>query len=91
VGIIKQDQITKVCKWVIGKMPNDRTPELEGSLTLPADYVPDERPVLTAEFSVKMFSASGLKVDGLAIRNVKYKPFKGVRILTKAGRFEVRT
>jgi len=91
VGIIKQDQITKVCKWVIGKIPTDRTPELEGSLTLPADYVPDERPVLSAEFSVKMFSASGLKVEGLAIRNVKYKPFKGVRILTKAGKFELRT
>jgi len=91
VGIIKQDQITKVCRWIIGRIPTDRTPELEGNLTLPPDYIPDERPTMSAEFSIKMYSSSGLKVEGLAIRNVKYKPFKGVRILTKAGKFEVRS
>jgi len=91
VGVIKQDQITKVCRWIIGRIPSDRVPELEGNLTLPPDYIPDERPTLTADFAVKMWSASGLKVEGLGIRNVKYKPFKGVRIVTKAGKFEVRT
>jgi len=53
--------------------------------------VPDESPTVRVEFGCKMFSASGLKVDGLAIRGVNYKPFKGVRCLTKHGHFQIRT
>jgi len=91
VGVIRQDQITKVCRWIIGRMPSDKTPELEGSITLPVDHLADERPTVTAEFSSKGFSAAGIKVDSLVIKNVKYKPFKGVRGMTKAGRLQIRT
>jgi len=90
VGVLKQDQLTKICKWEIGRMRDEKTPLLEGVITLPPDYVPDESPVITAEFIVKLYCSSGLKVDGLAIKGVKYKPFKGVRSVTQAGRFQVR-
>lgn len=89
-GIIKHDQKTKVTRWEIGRLPKDRTPSLTGSITLLNDFIPDENPTLTAEFAIKMLSSSGLKVDGLAIRGVKYQPFKGVRTLTQAGRFQIR-
>jgi AP-3 complex subunit mu len=46
--------------------------------------------VLSRGSQVKMLCLSGLKVDGLAIRGVKYKPFKGVRSVTQAGKFQVR-
>jgi AP-3 complex subunit mu len=40
---------------------------------------------------VSMFAASGLKVDGLALHNEKYSHWKGVRSITRAGKFQVRT
>ena len=50
----------------------------------------DERPTIRFEYSVKAYAASGLAVDNLAIKGVKYKPFKGFRIVTKAGKIEMR-
>jgi len=91
VGVIKQDQITKMCRWIIGRIPKDKTPELEGNIVLPPDHKVDDRPTLQAEFAIKMYSVSGIKVEALNIRNVKYKPFKGVRNLAKAGRLQFRT
>jgi len=90
VGSIKQDQITKVLRWDIGTLGDKKVPVLEGTIVLPTDYTPDEMPTITAELTMKMFCISGLKVDGLAIRGVKYKPFKGVRSVTQAGKFQVR-
>jgi len=90
VGSVKQDQITKIVRWEIGRLPKDKQPILEGSISLPPDFVADEAPTITAEFVVKMTTASGLKVEGLAIRNVKYKPFKGVRSVVTAGKFQIR-
>ena len=46
---------------------------------------------IQAEFTVKGFCLSGLKVEGLAVHNVKYKPFRGVRLVTKAGHFQIRS
>ena len=34
---------------------------------------------------------TGLKVDALTLSGEKYKPYKGVRFVTKAGRFQVRS
>lgn len=34
---------------------------------------------------------TGLKVNRLDMYGEKYKPFKGVKYLTKAGKFQVRT
>lgn len=34
---------------------------------------------------------AGLKVSRLDMYGEKYKPFKGVKYLTKAGKFQVRT
>mmetsp|Transcript_38226 Transcript_38226/g.75252 ORF Transcript_38226/g.75252 Transcript_38226/m.75252 type:complete len:415 (+) Transcript_38226:60-1304(+) len=90
VGTVKFDGKTKICRWEIGKLPHDVSPVLEGSLHFPADEIPDSRPVVRLEFQAKGTTASGLKVDGLAIRGISYKPFKGVRSIAQAGRFEIR-
>jgi hypothetical protein len=34
---------------------------------------------------------SGLKVNRLDMYGEKYKPFKGIKYMTKAGKFQVRT
>ena len=65
---------------------------LEGTLTLsPGAPPPDANPTVRVDFHVKMFAASGLKVDSLALHNESYKPFKGVKSFTRAGKFQIRT
>jgi len=90
-GTVHHDDKTKVTRWELSKLPTDRTALLEGSVALGPDDLPDEAPTVRVEFQCKMYSASGLKVDGLAIRAVNYKPFKGVRSITKHGHFQIRT
>ena len=78
-------------RWDIGKLPRELTPILDGNVSLTGGGGPDDVGVITAEWQVKMFAVSGLKVEGLAIRNVAYKkPFKGVRSVTQAGKWQVR-
>jgi len=48
-------------------------------------------PTVLVDFRINMFAVSGIKVDSLAVHNESYKPYKGVRSVTKAGKFQVRT
>ena len=41
-------------------------------------------------FTISQMAVSGLKVSRLDLYGEKYKPFKGVKYITKAGRFQVR-
>jgi len=109
VGSIQIDDITKTCRWIIGKLPKEKTPMLEGSVSLsavspsssstssssgsniPAIASSDASPIVQVEFKITQYSASGLKVDSLALHNENYKPYKGVRSITKAGKFHVRS
>lgn len=43
------------------------------------------------EFQISMYSVSGLKVDSLRLFHEAYKPYKGVRSMTKAGKIHIRT
>jgi len=87
------DDISKVLEWTIGKIPKDKTsPLINGHISFPPDTKqPEESPVVLAEFKIQGQSISGLKVDSLSVTNEKYKPYKGVRSITKAGKFQIRT
>lgn len=50
-----------------------------------------ESPSITVHFKINQLAVSGLKVNRLDLYAEKYKPFKGVKYITKAGRFQVRT
>jgi len=50
----------------------------------------DTNPSISLQFSISQLAVSGLKVNRLDMYGEKYKPFKGVKYLTKAGRFQVR-
>jgi len=91
-GSISFDEVTKNCRWILGKITKDKSPFLEGTVTLaPGAAVPDSNPTLTAEFKIMQYSASGLKVDHLSLLNERYKPYKGVKFMTKAGKFCIRS
>ncbi|KAJ0388744.1 hypothetical protein P43SY_011114 [Pythium insidiosum] len=66
-------------------------PSLRGNIILHQNAgVPDEKPIVLLDFKVPMSTVSGLNVETLLLTNEKYKPYKGVRTLTKAGRFQIR-
>lgn len=99
VGQVKFNQITKVCRWVIGKIEpftagsktsSKPRPVLEGTIALPQTFHSDSKPTLQVGFTIKTLSSSGLKVHNLSVHNIKYKPFKGIRSITKAGNYQVR-
>lgn len=92
-GNVQYDDLNKVAKWHVGKLPVNKTPMLEGSVSLPPGSFTsaDTNPTLQADFKIQMYSASGLKVDSLSLHNERYKPFKGVRSITKGGKFYIRS
>jgi len=91
-GTVQYDEISKVAKWIIGKIPLDKSLCLSGSVNLQAGYpIPESPPILLINFKIAMYTASGLKIETLTLTNEAYKPFKGVRCVTKAGKFQVRS
>jgi AP-3 complex subunit mu len=64
---------------------------LDGTVQLlPGAQPPEANPTILVDFLIMMYSASGLKVESLVVHNVSYNPYKGVRSITKAGKFQVR-
>lgn len=47
-------------------------------------------PSINVHFTINQLAISGLKVNRLDMYGEKYKPFKGVKYITKAGRFQIR-
>lgn len=55
-----------------------------GSVTL------ETNPSINVHFNISQMAVSGLKVNRLDMYGEKYKPFKGVKYVTKAGKFQIR-
>jgi len=94
VGNQSFDPVKKVLRWDIGKMNPQKTalPNMRGNILLNTGAPPpEESPVITLEFRIPQTAISGLRVNRLDIYGEKYKPFKGVKYATKAGKFQVRT
>lgn len=48
-------------------------------------------PVIEMHWKVPMASVSGLTVGSLQMTNERYKPYKGVRMVAKSGKFLIRS
>lgn len=94
-GKVTIDDTTKVVVWDIGKLPLNgsiSTPHLEGKIQLATGVPPPEgNPAILVEWHCTGFLCSGLEFDSLSLTNVAYSPFKGVKTMSRHGRFEVRT
>ena len=88
-GTCLYDEATKVALWTIPKMDKSVNPQLTGTMLLTGSR-PEESPPLQLDWKIPMASVSGLSVSGLSVVNEGYKPYKGVRTITKSGRFTVR-
>ena len=50
----------------------------------------EELPPIQVTWKVPIASISGIQIAALQLTNERYRPYKGVRTITKSGRFQVR-
>ncbi|XP_014778187.1 AP-3 complex subunit mu-1 isoform X7 [Octopus bimaculoides] len=86
------DPVTKMMTWDVGKIDPTKLPNIKGTINLQTGSpVPESNPTISVQFSISQWAISGVKVNRLDMYGEKYKPFKGVKYVTKAGKFQVRT
>jgi len=91
-GDYRFNPVEKELVWEVGKIVAGRPPSIRGTISLQSGVpAPEEKPSLTVQFKIQQLSISGLRVNRLDMYGEKYKPFKGVKYITKAGKFQVRT
>lgn len=88
------DNARKILTWRIGHLTSN-SPSLSAEFGFGTNAVDDVVEAtgesVTVEFQIPNYSASGVKVDTVSLVNENYKPYKGVKYMTKAGRFSIRT
>lgn len=98
-GRIIYDEAGKIAKWVIGNLDEKMRPQLNGTILLEdgseeimaSSSISDGgQPPLLVTWKILLASVSGLNVSGLSVTGEHYKPYKGVRNITKSGTFQVR-
>ncbi|XP_072015292.1 AP-3 complex subunit mu-2-like [Amphiura filiformis] len=91
-GTYSFDPVNKVLSWDVGKINSQKLPTIKGSIALQSGMPPPEaNPTVNVQFTINQLAISGIKVNRLDMYGEKYKPFKGVKYITKAGKFQVRT
>lgn len=99
------DEAGKVAKWTLGKLADDASMP-RAQLTVNVKLNPPKQnkneddeedndggirpPSLSFHWKIPLTSVSGLTVSGLSIAGENYKPYKGVRNITKSGLYQVR-
>lgn len=98
-GQVTYDEAGKIAKWTIGKLDEKTRPQLNGSMVLEegseeqmstSSASGKEQPPLFVSWKIMLASVSGLNVSGLSVTGEHYKPYKGVRNITKSGTFQIR-
>lgn len=85
------DPVTKILHWDVGRVDVTKLPNIRGSVAVtPGSATVDANPSINVQFSITQLAVSGLKVNRLDMYGEKYKPFKGVKYLTKGGKFQIR-
>ncbi|CAG0921700.1 unnamed protein product [Notodromas monacha] len=86
------DPVTKVLLWEVGRIDPAKVPNIRGTISVQAGTpLPESNPPIGLKFCIPQLAISGIKVSRLDMFGEKYKPFKGVKYITKAGRFQIRT
>ncbi|WWD16046.1 hypothetical protein CI109_100471 [Kwoniella shandongensis] len=90
-GTWEFDPHTQILKWSLSSLVStERAATLTGSFTS-TENQPVPSPSFDVSFNIQHHSFSNLRVDQLKVQgDVMYKPFKGVRQMSRAGKLEVR-
>ncbi|OXG85862.1 AP-3 complex subunit mu [Cryptococcus neoformans Gb118] len=85
------DPHTQILKWHLASLVStERSPTLTGTFTS-SEALPIVSPSFDVGFTIQNYSYSNLRVNQLKVQgDVMYKPFKGVKMIGRAGKIEVR-
>lgn len=90
-GKYSYDTNSKIFLWEAGKLEG-KTASIKGTLALNTSIpAPDINPTIIARFTINQASFSDVRVNRLDMFGENYKPFKGVKYISKAGVFQMRT
>lgn len=101
-GTLVYDEAGKVVRWNLGKLDVTKKPQLTGKVSLDPfpkagasgdiedSFDVTAAPNLSVSWKIPLASVSGLSVSGLSVTGENYRPYKGVRNITKSGMFQVR-
>jgi len=85
------DPVSKVLHWEVGKIDVTKLPNLKGNISLQTGAgAVEANPTVNVHFMINQMAVSGLKVSRLDMYGEKYRPFKGVKYITKAGKYQIR-
>jgi len=93
-GSVTFNSQTKELIWDIGKLNNksNKTPSISGQIQIDTSTkLPDTTPAVLLKWKLPLVAYSNLKIDQVIIKNENYKPYKGVRYVTIAGKYQIRT
>lgn len=94
MGSVVYNEACKVARWNLGKMDATKKATLTCTFTLRSDDDDDgaasDPPNLSLNWKIPLASVSGIAVSGLSVMGEGYRPYKGVRNITKSGVFLVR-
>lgn len=93
IGTADFESSTGACRWMIGNLPRGVVPTLTGTLALKGsqDSSGLSKPSILAKFRIPGLALSGMYVDRLELGpSESYRYFKGLRCVTKSGRYEIR-
>jgi len=85
------DPSSKLLQWIVGKIEQGLPPTLKGTISITSGATEIDSPPITVRFRISQLAISGLKMNRLDLHGESYKPFKGVKYVTKAGKFQIRT
>uniref|UniRef100_A0A5S6R3C4 MHD domain-containing protein n=1 Tax=Trichuris muris TaxID=70415 RepID=A0A5S6R3C4_TRIMR len=86
------DSTSKTLVWEVGKLEAATAASLHGVVTVQAaQSSAGGSPIINVRFTANQVSLSGVKVSRVDMYGEKYKPFKGVKYVTRAGRFQIRS
>jgi len=86
------DQNSKILNWDVGKVDVQKLPNIRGTvITCQGSESSQSMPSINVQFTISQVAISGLRVNRLDLYgDLRYRPFKGVKYVTKAGKFQVR-
>ncbi|KAE8541076.1 hypothetical protein D1P53_002430 [Cryptococcus gattii VGV] len=85
------DPHTQIVKWHLASLVStERSPTLTGTFTS-TEVRPIISPSFDVDYTIQNYSYSNLRVNQLKVQgDVMYRPFKGVKMIGRAGKIEVR-
>lgn len=90
-GKYTYDTTTRIFIWDVGKLES-KSASIKGGLTLNTSIpAPDISPTILIKFTINQAPLSEVRVNRLDMFGESYKPFKGVKYVSRAGVFQMRT